>query len=210
MRTKSPRVKGSSSTRMGKRPWSSGIRSDGFAMWNAPAAMKRMWSVRTMPYLVVTVEPSTMGSRSRWTPSRETSGPCVDSRPAILSNSSRKMMPEFSTRWMAWLTASSMSTSFWASSWTSRRRPSATLTRRRRVRPGMKLASMSLRLIPTSSMPWPEKISSMGPPWVWTSISIRRSSSLPAFSWALSFSRVASREASGVTSSSVPLTNCSP
>src|SRR5215467_14286542 len=31
MRTKSSRVKGSSSTRIGKRPWSSGIRSDAFA-----------------------------------------------------------------------------------------------------------------------------------------------------------------------------------
>src|SRR5207253_11511036 len=26
-----------------KRPWSSGIRSDGLETWNAPAAMKRMW-----------------------------------------------------------------------------------------------------------------------------------------------------------------------
>ena len=34
-----------------------------------------MWSVRTAPYLVLTVEPSTIGSRSRCTPSRETSGP---------------------------------------------------------------------------------------------------------------------------------------
>ena len=31
MRTKSARVKGSSSTRIGNRPWSSGMRSDGFA-----------------------------------------------------------------------------------------------------------------------------------------------------------------------------------
>ena len=79
---------------MGKRPWSSGIRSAGFATWKAPAAMKRTWSVRTTPYLVVTAVPSTMGRRSRWTPSRETSGPCPRSRPAILSISSRKTMPE--------------------------------------------------------------------------------------------------------------------
>ena len=96
MRTKSSFVKGSSSTRMGKRPCSSGIRSDGLETWKAPAAMNRMWSVRTMPYLVVTVEPSTMGRRSRCTPSRDTSGPWLRSRPAILSSSSRKMMPEFS------------------------------------------------------------------------------------------------------------------
>ena len=41
MRTKSARERGSSSTRIGKRPWSSGIRSAGFATWNAPAATKR-------------------------------------------------------------------------------------------------------------------------------------------------------------------------
>ena len=34
--------------------------------------MNRMWSVRTVPYFVETVLPSTSGSRSRWTPSRET------------------------------------------------------------------------------------------------------------------------------------------
>ncbi len=125
--------------------------------------MNRMWSVRTVPYLVVTVEPSTIGRRSRCTPSRETSGPRVPSRPAILSSSSRKMIPEFSTRWIAWLTASSTSTSFWASSWARSRRASFTLTRRRRVRPGMRFDSMSFRLMPTSSMPWPVNTSSIGP-----------------------------------------------
>jgi len=50
--------------------------SFGFETWNAPAAMKRTWSVLSGPYFVETVEPSTMGSRSRWTPSRDTSGPC--------------------------------------------------------------------------------------------------------------------------------------
>src|SRR2546428_556396 len=74
MRTKSSRVKGSSSTWIGKRPWSSGMRSEGFAMWKAPAAMNRTWSVRPGPYLVVTAAPSPIGSRSRCTPSAETSG----------------------------------------------------------------------------------------------------------------------------------------
>ncbi len=69
---------------------------------------------------------------------------------------------------------------------------------------------MSLRLIPTSSMPWPENTSSMGPACACTSISIIRSSSLPARSWARSLSRVASREASGDTSSRVPLEKASP
>ena len=62
---------------------------------------------------------------------------------------------------------------------------------------------MSLMLIPTSSMPWPENTSSMGPACACTSISIMRSSSLPARSWARSLSRVASREASGT-----PLRGC--
>src|SRR5581483_127653 len=60
--------------------------------------MKRMWSVRTKPKRVFTVVPSTIGRMSRWTPSRETSGPWPDSRPAILSISSRKIIPEDSTR----------------------------------------------------------------------------------------------------------------
>ena len=62
---KSSAVRGCSSTLMGKRPCISGIRSEGLDTWKAPEAMKRMWSVRTMPYLVVTVVPSTSGSRSR-------------------------------------------------------------------------------------------------------------------------------------------------
>ena len=45
------------------------------ARWNAPEAMNRMWSVLTMPYFVLTVVPSTSGSRSRCTPARETSAP---------------------------------------------------------------------------------------------------------------------------------------
>ena len=43
--------------------------------WKAPEAMNRMWSVLTMPSLVFTVQPSISGSRSRCTPSRETSAP---------------------------------------------------------------------------------------------------------------------------------------
>ena len=39
----------SNSTRIGKRPCSSGMRSEGFDTWKAPAAINRMWSVRTMP-----------------------------------------------------------------------------------------------------------------------------------------------------------------
>ena len=42
MRTKSSVVSDLSSTRIGKRPCSSGIRSDGLDTWNAPDAMNRM------------------------------------------------------------------------------------------------------------------------------------------------------------------------
>ncbi len=62
-------------------------------MWKAPEAMNRMWSVLTMPYLVVTVLPSTSGSRSRCTPSRDTSAPMVSWRRATLSISSMNTMP---------------------------------------------------------------------------------------------------------------------
>ncbi|CSC66732.1 Uncharacterised protein [Vibrio cholerae] len=42
MRLKSLLDRASNSTRMGKRPCSSGIKSDGFATWNAPEAINRM------------------------------------------------------------------------------------------------------------------------------------------------------------------------
>ena len=72
--------------------------SEGLLKWKAPAAMNRIWSVRTMPYLVLTAEPSTMGSRSRCTPSREMSDVRFWEELAILSISSMKMMPICSTR----------------------------------------------------------------------------------------------------------------
>ena len=75
MRRKSAGVSAASSTRMGSRPCSSGMRSEGLEKWKAPEAMNSTWSVRTMPYFVFTVLPSMSGSRSRCTPSRETSAP---------------------------------------------------------------------------------------------------------------------------------------
>ena len=65
MRTKSSRVRAFSSTRIGRRPCSSGSRSDGLATWKAPEAMNSTWSDLTGPYLVDTVVPSISGSRSR-------------------------------------------------------------------------------------------------------------------------------------------------
>ena len=92
------------------------MRSDGFARWNAPDAMNRMWSVRTCPYFVVTVVPSTSGSRSRCTPCRETSAPWISWRLAILSISSRNTMPFCSTAASAMALISSSFSSFAASS----------------------------------------------------------------------------------------------
>ena len=123
---------------MGKRPCSSGIRSDGLETWNAPAATKRMWSVRTMPYLVLTVVPSTIGRMSRCTPSRLTSGPWPPSRPATLSISSMKMMPACWTRSTAARATLSMSTSFCSSSCVERARALRGLRTRRFLRPALK------------------------------------------------------------------------
>src|SRR6185437_7837679 len=117
MRTKSASERELSSTRIGKRPCSSGIRSEGLVVWNAPAAMKRMCSVRTIPYRVFTVVPSTIGRMSRCTPSRDTSGPWPDSRPAILSTSSIKRIPICSTRSTAIRVTWSMSINRLSSSW---------------------------------------------------------------------------------------------
>ncbi len=46
-----PSSSGRSSTRIGRRPCSSGSRSDGFDTWNAPDAMNRMWSGLHRPVL---------------------------------------------------------------------------------------------------------------------------------------------------------------
>ena len=131
-----------------------------------------------------------MGKRSRCTPSLDTSGPWPPFLPAILSISSRKMMPLCSTFSMASLTTRSMSTRFWASSSARVLRASLTLTLRRFLFLGMILPSMSRRLIPISSMPLAEKISTMGMFFSDTSRSTKRSSSLPFLSISRSFCRV--------------------
>ena len=63
MRRKSSRVSAFSSTRIGRRPCSSGSRSEGLATWKAPEAMNSTWSVFTGPYLVETVVPSISGKQ---------------------------------------------------------------------------------------------------------------------------------------------------
>ena len=160
-------------------------------MWKAPDAMKSMWSVRTGPCLVDTVEPSTIGSRSRCTPSRDTSGPCTPSRPAILSISSRKTMPDCSTRRIA---------SRVAASWSIRRR--RLLLRQDLERLGHAhlrllgalrhevlehLAQVALDLLHALRA---SCTSIMGETDCVTSISTVRSSSLPSRSMRRSFSRV--------------------
>ena len=152
-----------------------------------------------------------MGRRSRCTPSRETSGPWAPSRPAILSSSSRKTMPESSTRRMAWLTASSTSTSFWASSWAEEPPRLADLEPPPAGLPGHEVgqhvldvhADLFHALARRRSRTWARP----GPGRRARSCARR---ACPPASWARSLSRVASLEASGETSSSVPLEKASP
>ena len=94
MRTKSSTLSASSSTRIGRRPCSSGIRSDGFDMWKAPDAMNSTWSVFTMPYLVR--DRAALDQRQQVALhafARDVARRCVSARRAILSISSMNTMP---------------------------------------------------------------------------------------------------------------------
>mmetsp|Transcript_11584 Transcript_11584/g.34329 ORF Transcript_11584/g.34329 Transcript_11584/m.34329 type:complete len:209 (-) Transcript_11584:596-1222(-) len=83
---------------MGSLPCSSARRSEGLHWWKAPEQTKRMWSVLMLPCLVLTVEPSMSGSRSRCTPSELASAePRMSLRLQILSISSMNTMPSCST-----------------------------------------------------------------------------------------------------------------
>ena len=93
---KSSLVNASSSTLMGSLPCNSGSKSEGFASWNAPDAMNKIWSVLIGPCFVLTVVPSIKGSKSLCTPSRETSPPALSVLAEILSISSKKTIPLFS------------------------------------------------------------------------------------------------------------------
>ena len=131
-----------------------------------------------------------MGNKSLCTPSRDTSGPWVPFLPAILSISSRKIIPDCSTRAMASLMTLSISTSPWASSCAIISRASGTFTRRRLVDLGNIPPSISLKLMPISSIPTLEKISTMGMLRSATSRSTYRLSSLPLRNMLRSFSLV--------------------
>ena len=153
------------------------------------------------------VVPSTMGRMSRCTPSRLTSGPWPLSRPAILSISSRKMMPLCSTRSSAVLVTWSMSIRRCSSSAIKYSKASLTFIFRFLVRWPKMLGSMSLKLTSMSSMPWLLMISNEGMFFSRTSSSTVRSSSLPSRSCWRSLSRLrvalASAGAAGASPSRV-------
>ncbi len=161
------------------------MRSDTRLIWNAPAAMNRIKSVLTMPYLVPTVQPSTMGSMSRCTPSRETSGPLPFSLPAILSISSMNIMPSCSARRSASAFTLSVSIMLSDSSATISARASLTVTFRFLRR----LPNIPPNMPPISiSAPEPGT-TSMGLGISDTSISTSRLSYFPAARFAATSSR---------------------
>ena len=65
IRSKSSLDRSCNSTRIGKRPCNSGIKSLGLATWKAPEAINKIWSVLMTPYFVFTWLPSTIGKMSR-------------------------------------------------------------------------------------------------------------------------------------------------
>ena len=179
MRSKSFGLRAFSSTRIGRRPCSSGTRSLGLLRWKAPEAMNRMWSVLTMPSLVFTVQPSISGSRSRCTPSRETSAPPALARLAILSISSMKTMPCCSTASRARALSSSSLTRRTASSSRISFRASATFSLRVFFLPLLMPENRFCNWLVISSMPGGAMISTPAGLSA-TSMSISLSSSWPS------------------------------
>ncbi|MNF83703.1 hypothetical protein D3C84_660310 [compost metagenome] len=168
-----------SSTRIGRRPCSSGTRSLGLLRWKAPEAMNRMWSVLTMPSLVLTVQPSISGSRSRCTPSRDTSAPPTLPRLAILSISSMNTMPCCSTASRARALSSSSLTRRAASSSRTIFSASATLSLRLFFLPLLSPENRFCSWLVISSMPGGVMISTPAGVSA-TSMSISLSSSWPS------------------------------
>ena len=146
----------------------------------------------TIPYFVMTFVPSTIGKRSRCTPSLETSGPRVLSAPTILSISSMKIMPDVSALWMASFFTSSMSINFDASCCLSISRASLTFTLFRFFLVGKRASNPSGIFKFSSSVPIGLITSKKGETFSSTSISTSRSSNLPSSNISLSFSLVSS------------------
>ena len=132
-----------------------------------------------MPYLVLTVVPSTKGSKSRWTPARDTSAPCTPPRAAILSISSKKTIPFCSILVMAFCLSSSSLTRREASSSMSIFIASPILSLRDFFRPFPNPENIDLICSVISSMPGGAIISICGRVSA-NSISTSRSSSAPS------------------------------
>ncbi len=143
-----------------------------------------------MPYLVLTVVPSTKGSKSRCTPWRETSAPPVSERLVILSISSRNTMPFCSTLCNASSFRSSSFTSLSASSSVSSLKASRTFSLRCFLRVVPRFWNMPCSCAVRSSMPGGAKISMLAPAAL-SSISMSLSSSAPSRSILRNFCRVA-------------------
>ncbi len=131
-----------------------------------------------MPSLVLTVQPSISGSRSRCTPSRETSAPPTLPRLATLSISSMNTMPCCSTASRALPLSSSSLTRRLASSSRTIFRASLTFSLRVLRLPLPMLANRLCSWLVISSMPGGAAIST--PMFSATSISISLSSSWPS------------------------------
>ena len=135
-----------------------------------------------MPYLVETVLPSISGSRSRCTPSRETSAPLASPRRQTLSISSRKTMPFCSAALTAAALISSSLISLAASSSLRFFRASATVSLRVTVLPLPMLLNIFCSCEVISSMPGGAMISTPAAVWL-SSISISLSSRAPSRSF---------------------------
>ncbi len=142
-----------------------------------------------MPILVVTVLPSMSGSRSRCTPSRETSLPLYSPLRQILSISSINTMPRCSTICTASAFSSSSFTRRAASSSVSTRKASSTRIFLRWVLPVLIFWNMPLSWLAMSSMPGGAKISMPGRA-ASSSTSTSLSFRLPSRSFWRNFSRV--------------------
>ena len=159
-----------------------------------------------MPNLVDTVHPSTSGSRSRCTPSRDTSAPCtLDPPRATLSISSMNTIPFCSIFSIERVFRSSSLTSFMASSSVKSFIASCTGILRVLVRPPWpRLANMPCSCWLISSMPGGAMISTPAG-FMFTSISISLSSRSPSRNFLRNFCRVEfSSEDSGVAVSPNP------
>ena len=176
-----------SSTLIGNLPCNSGIKSDGFEVWKAPAPINRIWSVFIIPYLVFTDEPSIIGSKSLWTPSLEISGPEeLDDPLAILSISSIKIMPSCSALFIALSLIESLSINFSASRSIKILKASLTLTFLFFSLLGKKFDNMSDILLSKSSFGLLD-ITCIGENLIGIDISISLSSSFPSLNIFLNF-----------------------